>query len=135
VLSDSTADGCWEPNLEHALHDAIRVVSDLVIGEGARTDDALQDASAPVCTGAIPKVIFESVVETGLLSLHAFLISFASSSSAGIEGALMPSLTSRQIRCLRKGRPEEPRLLMSEGAYSGTVVVSDAPLRRYAQNA
>ena len=89
VLSDPTADGCWEPYLEHALHYPGRVVSDLVIGKSPRTDDALQDASAPVCTGAIPKLVVESVVEAGLLGLHAFLISYAHSSSAQIEDVLM----------------------------------------------
>ncbi len=70
MLSDSTADWCWEPYEEHAFHHPARVVSDLVIGEGARTDDALQDASAPVRTGAIPKIALKSVVEATLLRMQ-----------------------------------------------------------------
>jgi hypothetical protein len=115
VLSDSTADRCWETYLEHTLHDASRVVSDLVISERSCADDALQDASAPVCSGAIPKVIFDSVVEAGLLGLHAFLISYASSSSAHIEDVLMSSLTATKIRCPPMDLPEEPRPLRSVG--------------------
>ena len=133
VLFQSTADGCWETYLEHSLHNTTGVVSDLVIGEGSRTDDALQDASAPVCTGAIPKMVVVSVVEATLLGLHVFLISYASSSSARIEDSLIPSSSATRLRCPLTGQLEEPRLLRSEVAGSGIAVVWAVPWTRCAR--
>lgn len=92
MLPVSASNGCRKPYLQHPLHDPSGMVSYFVVSKRSRTYDALQDASAPVCPGAILKIVFESVVEATLLGLHVFLISSAPSSSASIPGVLMRSL-------------------------------------------
>ena len=70
ALPASASNGCWESYLQHALHDPSCVISDLVVGKGACTDDAFQHTSAAVSATAFSKVTFESIVKVMLLGLH-----------------------------------------------------------------
>jgi hypothetical protein len=90
-LPDSATNRGRESYLQHAFHDASRVVPDFVIGQGSRTNDALDATCAAFGVATVHETALGSVVDVMLVCLHAFLVSYASSSSAHICNVLITS--------------------------------------------